>query len=69
MLQSVHVVSTVAGLSLQTEFLASLIQNLPGVVFWLLFLYVGKVNASKNRGKRAAERNNFQNKCNFFSQT
>lgn len=47
------------GLWLRPEFLASLIQHLPGTVFWLLSLLLSKANARTNRGQRATERKTF----------
>lgn len=54
--QSVHAVSAVVGSLLWPEFLASLIQRLPGMVFWLLLLHMDIVSAKTSRGQEALDR-------------
>lgn len=56
MWQSVHAASTVVGLKVWPELLASLIQPLPGVVFWLLSMRMSKVNARTKRSESNREK-------------
>jgi len=65
MWQSLHAVSTVVGFQLQPQCLASLMQHLPGAVFWLLSLHMGKINAKTNRGQTTAERKIYTRNLHF----